>query len=224
MGFSTIIDIIGSTFIGGILLLMMIRTNATLIENKFSSNNDKMVQSYVTTLAQIIEYDFNRIGYCEDEKLMVTRANTQQPNITLAERRKISFLTDLPVNFSTGRGDGVLETITYSIVPTNIYPNPKIKLFLRNVTGEPPDNGANMDVTDFEIRYFTVNNTELTPPVAAALLPQINKLEINLKFEDPYGYDSKRKLEAAITKQDSSGVFETSFWQQIKLSSLNKVN
>lgn len=222
MGISVILDLIGSFFIGGILLLMIVQANSTATENTFTYTNDMILQRNVTSFAQIVEFDFSRIGYCEDVATMVVRkSDITLPNIVLAERNRISFVADLPVDTVTGRGDGNFETITYSVKAVSSYPNPNIKHFIRNVSGQPVDLGGNYGITDFYLRYFKTLGEELIPPFAN--LSDIRLVEMNVKFEDPYGYDTKTKLaEAEAGIRDSNSVFVSAFWQQIKLSVLNE--
>ncbi len=70
MGFSTLIDILGSTLVGGMLLLILFRINDTAVENSFSMGENLLVQKNLVEAVELLEFDFRKIGYCEDwEKL-----------------------------------------------------------------------------------------------------------------------------------------------------------
>ena len=52
---STILDIISSTFIGGILLLLIIKLNLFASNASFASDNELKMQQNAKTLAEILE-------------------------------------------------------------------------------------------------------------------------------------------------------------------------
>ena len=66
MGFSTLIDIFGSTIIGSILFLILLRLNDASVENTYMNGGELIVQQNLVEAVQLIEYDFRKIGYCAD--------------------------------------------------------------------------------------------------------------------------------------------------------------
>jgi hypothetical protein len=60
---NAIIDLLGSTFIGGLLLLLLIKLNLFASSNGVSSDNELKLQQNAKTLAEIIDYDFRKIGF-----------------------------------------------------------------------------------------------------------------------------------------------------------------
>jgi len=54
MGYTTILDIIGSVIIGGFILLILYRTNASATENTYNNGSDLIVQEDITTIVQIL--------------------------------------------------------------------------------------------------------------------------------------------------------------------------
>lgn len=66
MGFSTLLDIIGSMIIGGILLSITMRLNDAATEKTYNNSGELSMQQNLATVAQILEKDFRKIGYCSD--------------------------------------------------------------------------------------------------------------------------------------------------------------
>jgi len=66
MGFSSLIDILGSIVIGGLLLMILLRMNETATQNTYEYNGELTVQQNLVSTVQLIEYDFRKIGYCAD--------------------------------------------------------------------------------------------------------------------------------------------------------------
>ncbi len=62
MGFSTILDVLGATIIGGLLLLVLLRVNANATENKIINGSDKILQRDLVELALIVEDDLRKMG------------------------------------------------------------------------------------------------------------------------------------------------------------------
>ena len=94
MGFSSLIDILGSTIIGGMLMVILFRLNDAGIENTYNNSGELTSQQNISTVVQILENDFRKIGYCEDwEKIPIP-----SQAIIMADSNKIKFLTDVDSN------------------------------------------------------------------------------------------------------------------------------
>ena len=63
MGFSSLIDILGSTIVGGLLLMILLRMNDASVENNYLYSGEKIVQQNLVEVVKLIEYDFRKIGY-----------------------------------------------------------------------------------------------------------------------------------------------------------------
>ena len=66
MGVSTILDIVGSMIVGGILLLTLFRMNSNATQNTYNFSGELTVQENLVTTVEVLEYDFRKIGYCEN--------------------------------------------------------------------------------------------------------------------------------------------------------------
>src|SRR4030067_1437519 len=116
MGFSTIIDILGSMLIGGTLLVILWRLNDATTANTYNYSGELSLQQNLATVATIIEHDFRKIGYCANWNIM-----PDSGRIFLADTSKIKFLTDV-------QNDGVIDSMYYYLGPTselNMTENPR---------------------------------------------------------------------------------------------------
>ncbi len=207
MGFSTIIDILGSTLIGGMLLLILLRLNDAGVQNTYTYGGELIVQQNLVDLVTILEHDFRKIGFCADwEKL-----SDPLKYIVEADSNSITFLTDVD-------SDGNVDTMKYYTGPTSELsntPNPRDRLLYRIVNNETPK-GSNLGVTEFKLVYYDALGNKIPTPVATPSL--INTMEINIKVEDVYGYDTSNP------DKDSSEMYASAFWRQIRLVARNLKN
>ncbi|MEW6195714.1 MAG: hypothetical protein AB1521_11225 [Bacteroidota bacterium] len=198
MGFSTLIDILGSMIVGGMLLLILFRLNDAAIENTFNYGGDLIVQQNLVEVVQLLEYDFRKIGYCKDwEKI---------PNPTTAilsaDSTSINFLTDVDsdenvdtVHYYLGSRDSLTST-----------PNPNDRILYRVVNHDAPA-GANLGVTQFRLLYFDALGDTIHFPITVP--GQIHTMQINITIESTVAYDNK---------------YSSVFWRQIRLAARNLNN
>ena len=66
MGFNTLLDIVGSVIIGGLILLILFRLNSSATTNLYNNNSEEIVQRSMVSVVQVLESDFRKIGYCKD--------------------------------------------------------------------------------------------------------------------------------------------------------------
>jgi len=72
MGFNTIIDIIGSMLVGGLMLIILFRLNNSATSTLYNSNSELIVQQEMVSEVEVLESDFRKIGYCKDWKKYLT--------------------------------------------------------------------------------------------------------------------------------------------------------
>lgn len=198
MGFSTLIDIIGSILIGGVLMIILWRLNNATTQNTYNYSGELALQQNLATTAEIIEYDFRKIGYCADWNKIPDPSKA----IILADSDKIKFLTDV-------QSDGVVDTMYYYLGPTSELPqteNPRDRILYRVVDNETPK-GANLGITEFKMIYFNALGDTLSFPITQPGL--ISSMEINVKVENTAAYDQK---------------YSSAFWRQIRLVARNLKN
>lgn len=212
MGFSTLLDILGSTLIGGLLLLILFRLNDTATENTFTYTGDLIVQESLVEAVTLLEYDFRKIGYCENWSNIDPLASS----ILLADSNKISFLTDVSTgrNLLTGLpkpGDGIVDTLHYYLGLTSELSstdNPNDCILYRVKNSDYP-RGSNIGVTKFKLSYFDSFGEEILPPINESSAGTIQSMQIDIEIQNIYSYDNN---------------YSSIFWRQIRLASKNLRN
>jgi len=223
MGFSVLIDIAGSVILGGILMLTLFRMNDNATRNTYNFSGELTLQENLVTTGEVLEYDFRKIGYCEDPLQL---PHPEQDAILYADTSNIKFLTDLlitPYGDPNPSGDGTLDTIQYYLGPASELsgtPNPNDKMLYRVVNGV--STGVNLGITQFRIRYYRdsliasgstalveIPPTDLPKVWIAGTPTGITALQIDIRVENTSAYDSK------------NNPYRHAFWRQIRLSSRN---
>jgi hypothetical protein len=203
MGYSTILDILGSIVVGGFLLLLLGRVNDAAVKNVYNNSEELILQQNLATTCLIIENDFRRIGYCKNYNLIPNTAA-----ILSATDSSISFLTDV-------NDKGVVNTLKYYLGPTSELastPNPRDRFLYRVVDNETPV-GVNLGVTQFKLVFFDVYGDTIPFPIATPDLTTISTMEINVAVENVYGYGD--------SSQDGDNMYSSAFWRQIRLAAMN---
>ncbi len=209
MGFSTLIDILGSTIIGGMLLLILFRVNDTAVQNNYTYSGDLIVQEGLVEAVNIIEYDFRKIGYC----LIPNAINPDSSAIISADSNRIKFMTDLAIPNVSPRGDGVVDTLEYYLGPASeldATSNPRDRILYRVVNNETPV-GSNIGITEFKLTYFNSMGDTLFFPISEPL--RIYTMQIDVKIENTEGVGDMYK--------EGKILFSSAIWRQIRLVARN---
>jgi hypothetical protein len=210
MGFSTLIDILGSSMIGGFILLILFKMNDSSVESSYLNSGELIVQSNLVAIVDLLENDLRKVGYCEDwEKL-------PDPTVAIikATDTSLSFLTDVSVSQLNPLGDGNVDTLKYWIgksSDTEVLntPNPNDKLLFRQVNNETPLS-ANLGLTQFTLHYFNSNGSEITSmPINPPLGIITMQIDITIENTAAYGDENEKNL---YTKDKSA------FYRQIRLA------
>jgi len=198
MGASVILDILGSTIIGGILMMSLFQINGSAVENNYTGNGELIAQQNLATIVQVLEHDFRKIGYCADWK----KIPVPTESILEADSNRIKFLTD--VDF-----DGNVDSLLYYLGPTSELsqsPNPRDRFLYRVVNNEVPV-GVNLGVTQFHMTFYNALGNKLNFPIASP--GEIFSTQIDISVEDVAAYDEK---------------YSKAFWRQIRLAARNLRN
>jgi type II secretory pathway component PulJ len=212
MGTTTIFDIVTSTVIGGLLLLMALRLNAQAIETNAIYQGNLNLKEGLVALVDVVEYDFRKIGYCRD----FTKINPPNIAIVSADSNRIKFLTDIPAN-PNDVGDGIVDTVFYYLGNVAVNPNnPRERQLYRIVNGQA-STGWNLGVTRFALTYFNALGDTIPFPVTDPKL--IYTLEVNLSLETPAPLTKIQYHDSTSAQED----FKV-YWKQIRLASRNLRN
>ena len=63
---SNLLDIFGSVVIAGMLFMLIVKLNLFSSQTSYTSDNELQLIQNTKTLAEIIDYDFRKIGYKYD--------------------------------------------------------------------------------------------------------------------------------------------------------------
>jgi hypothetical protein len=202
MGSSTIIDILGSMIVGGMLMLILWQMNDSAAKNLYNFGGELILQQNLATTSEVIEYDFRKIGYCENWAKIVDPSNS----ILLADSDKIQYLTDI---YPDGDPDGVIDTLFYRLGPVSELSstaNPRDRYLYRVINSEEPKK-INLGVTQFHLIYYDAFGDTIPFPITYPVdTKTINSVEINLSVENVAAYDT---------------AYSSALWRQIRLISRN---
>lgn len=202
MGFSSLIDVLGSMLIGGVLLLILLRLNASSVQNVYVNAGELIVEQNMLETVRVLEYDFKKIGYC----VKWDKLPDPSKAIIYADRHGVKFLTDLQNPPTYPSGDGIIDTLYYYTGSTSELtstPNPRDMRLYRVVNNETPK-GSNLGVTQFDIKYFNALGDSLTFPITVP--SEIYTMQISITVENTQAYDEK---------------YSTIFWRQLRLAARN---
>jgi len=194
MGYTTILDIIGATIIGGLLLLNLLKLNENVYQVDNATGHDVNLQVEVVNIANIVDSDFNKIGYCSDPMNM-----NDDPKVTLADTSSIKIVFDVDKN-------GEYDTVYYFVSDINMLsntPNPRDRILYRKVNSDFPFIVSN-NITEFKFQYLGALYDTLSTPLASPGLATY--IKISFRVEDPFAYDQK---------------YTEAFWRRLTVTSKN---
>ncbi|MCW8809624.1 MAG: hypothetical protein OQJ93_04160 [Ignavibacteriaceae bacterium] len=141
---STIIDIMGSTFIAGLLLLLILKLNLFMSNASYASDNELKMQQNAKTYAEILNYDFRKIGYKHDGVSIITAKNDQ-----------FKFVGDLQRPGESGYG--IIDTVEYFIRDSSYSPgtlNQNDIILVRVVNSKDSISGSSLGLVKLNFSYL----------------------------------------------------------------------
>ena len=133
-----ILDIVGSTFIAGVVWLMLFNINTFQSNTRFASDSELQLQQNAKTLAEILNHDLRKIGY-EYKGLPFIEADSE----------KVSFYADID-------RDGTMDQVTYLISDTSessATQNPN-DVILKRIVNNDTLSGPSLGLTKLKLSYF----------------------------------------------------------------------
>lgn len=211
MGTQVLLDIVGSVVIGGLLLLTLQRFSNENVANNYKYSGELIVQKNLVEVVRLIEYDLRKIGYSSNYTAVPERSKS----IIKADTSTIWFLTDLPTDTTSSYGDGILDTVKYSLGSKSELlstPNPNDRYLYRQVNNSARKT-ANLGVTKFRLTYFDANDNILTnlPATMPPLGYGITQIMIDVAVENPSAFDNNYSYQ------------NRALWRQIRLALRNYV-
>jgi len=199
MGYATLIDIVGSIIIGGMMLGIILKLSNTASWNVYSNSGELNCQTNLAGMSLMLENDFRKIDYCADYTNIQDPANA----IIAADSTSIKFISDV-------NKVGGMDTIYYYLGPAtelNSTANPRDKILYR-IVNHDAKMGSDAGITRFYMVYYNAMGDTIHTPVSSTDLPLINDIELNMNIEN-------------ITIDSS---LANSYWRQTRLTVPNIKN
>ena len=156
-----LLDLMGSTIIGGLIVLMLANFSLFQSRSRISSDSELQLQQNAKTLAEILNHDFRKIGYRYDNTAFVE-----------ADSERISFYSDID-------RDGNIELVTYMLGDTTELSgttNPGDRILYRIVDSDTIK-GSSLGLTKAKFSYFNGSG------VATTILSEIQYVKAELWIE-----------------------------------------
>ena len=167
----TMIDTAGSIIMAGLVMLAVLKLNASLSDAGSDTNASVITQSNITAIANTITYDFYKIGY---------RAS---PAILLADSNAIVFRADLDQD---GNPDTVHYWVSSPLSGSDL--NPNMRILYRSVNNGLPT-GATLGQTYFNLQYFDSTGARINISGAdstnLSILARIKSIRVAVSVESP---------------------------------------
>ena len=161
-------DIIGSIIVGGIIMVMLLKFNANIMEGAATQTFTTTVQKNVTTVTDILEYDFRKMGY------HVPVDST----VVVAETSRIVFKGDFD-------NDGSTDVLSYYLDTSSPsgHVNPRARILYRKLNTQPAQS-INLGITRFRLWYYNLKGSP------ADSTYKIRSVKVVLRAESISPYDT----------------------------------
>jgi hypothetical protein len=151
---SILIDLIGSSMIGGLLLLLILKLNLYSQNTSISSDTELSMQQNAKTLAEILNYDLRKVGY-----------NCDSTAIINADSNRIKFYADM--NEPGTSGYGTMDVVEYFLSsPSKVSgtTNPNDIILTRVLNGTDTLGGPSLGLVKLVFSYFDQGLIPTTNP------------------------------------------------------------
>lgn len=190
----SLIDIIGSSIIGGFVILLLFTVLNTTSEYFITHGDDLIVQQNLTSLASNLENDLRKMGYAVPENEL---------SVIKADSTNLKYRGDID-------GDFVPDTIEYYLGSTDDLKNtqnPDDRFIYRKVNDSPANGEKIGVVSKFQFEYLDQDGNKVTN------LSVIKMIRITLKVENSAVYGNE--------SNPNKDKYRTAIWQQTRLVSRN---
>ena len=147
-----LLDILGATFIGGMLLLLVIKLNIFTANASYYSDNELKLQQNAKTLGEIINYDLRKIGY-----------NYEGVSIITADSTRIKFYADM--NEPGTSGYGTVDVVEYYLKDSTSSlgtSNPSDRVLCRIINEADTISGPSLGLVKLRFSYLNSQDIETT--------------------------------------------------------------
>ena len=169
---SVMLDIFGSVFIAGMLLLLILKLNLFASTASYTSDTELKLQQNAKTLAEIMNYDLRKIGYKVDSVA-----------ITYADSNKIKFWADMQPPGTAGHG--VIDEVEYYFDTTDVAgtTNPNDGVLVRIVNGTEKIDGPSLGLVRCKFTYLGATGVDTIPYLVPSQYENIKYIKTELWVE-----------------------------------------
>lgn len=203
---ATALDLIGSAIISGLLIITMVRMNASGLTNQSYFSEDLLVQENLRELVRIIESDFRKIGY---RIIPDSDGNINMDSIFVyGDANHLIYKSDMKRN-----GNPILVEYQLGGYITST-PNDSDKYLWRKLGSDPRQNIA-AGLIKFQLRYLSLQFKQISVPISSANKDSIASIEITIELQSPYVV--KREGQTWLQSYKET----TTLWRQTRLIARN---
>jgi hypothetical protein len=197
---SVMMDLIVSSFLGGVITMIILNANYVIKDTWARFNNDFIVQQMLITNAQIVECEFRNMGCGLD---------VTQQSIISAMDTSIEFrMSTRPEPTSAISRIKYYTGVTSELSSTE---NPKDRFLYRQENGNTPQRVGL--VSQFSLKYYNFAGDSLSTPITDPdTLGSIRIIELTMEVQSPF---------ASTIDPDGKKNFELALWKQTRLASQN---
>lgn len=181
---NVMLDILGSTFIGGIILLLILKLNLYSQNVSIGSDTELKLQQNAKTLAEILDYDFRKVGYNFDSTAIITADSTY-----------IKFYADMNEPGTTGYGNvDVVEYFLSSPSKAASTTNPRDIVLTRVLNSTDTLGGPSLGLVKLRFSYYDqkFSQTAVLDSIkyikAEFWVESLDPIEVNFKSQADYPF------------------------------------
>lgn len=185
-------DIFGSVVIAAMLFMLMVKLELFSNQNSYSSDTELQVLQNTKTLAEIIDYDFRKIGYRHNKSISAS--------IIKADSTEIQFYSDID---TSGTVDVVRYYISDSTHSTGTS-NPKDIILNRTINGSNLMSGPSLGLIKIRFTYLNKNQDKISYNLTNTYLDSIRYVKTEMWIESS---------EAVADAFSDSSRYAVTYWE-----------
>jgi hypothetical protein len=209
MGSTTLLDIIGSMTTFGLLLLAVLRLNASASENSYAYNQNYLLQRNMVVLTVMLEDDLKHVG------MGVYALGDEYGGVLYADTSSLKFRAIMVP------GSNKIDTVEWKAEAPPIAGTPNSRIFYVDRILNGKTQRMNLGATRFKFQYWNITDPtppSLSTPITGTDCGNIGPVSVEIRLESPY------KITEQYTRT-SSYMADTSqydmVWRQLRSISRN---
>lgn len=193
-----IYDLVGSIVVGGMIMVMILGFNTNIMEGAATQTFCTSVQSNLTAVTDMIEYDLKKVGYGITDPADSVR-------VSYIDSNRIDFRADI-------NNDGILDQVHYQYEPGIASPNnnPNTHILYRRV-GMGGRLAMDLGITRFRLSCYDAQGNVLSGN-GPAVLSKIHSIRVMISIQ------SKTSFYVASLDGDQQTYYDRysgGYWERI---------